>query len=156
MQVFSSLVFCGSRLDDSSALLQECRITRFGKKIAAKNCDDKWVLILHHHWKSIRNDVFVSRHLFLIKFVNFSAVTAIASSALLRTNQTPSVWGVSVLYRSLLSLVGYPVQATWTLSLPCFLQIEEYNIDTEFYPSGIKNYRTFFRWEKFKTCSQYC
>ena len=32
--------------------------------------------------------------------------------------------------------------------LPCFLQIEEYNIDTEFYPSGIKNYRTFFRWQK--------
>ena len=30
----------------------------------------------------------------------------------------------------------------------CFLQIEEYNIDTEFYPSGIKNYRTFFRWQK--------
>ena len=25
------------------------------------------------------------------------------------------------------------------------IQIEEYNIDTEFYPSGIKNYRTFFR-----------
>ena len=101
------LVFGRSRLDDSSALLQECRITRFGKKIAAKNCDDKWVLILHHHWKSIRNDGFVSRHLFLIKFVNFSAVTAIASSALLRTNQTPSVWGVSVLCRSILSPVGY-------------------------------------------------
>ena len=32
--------------------------------------------------------------------------------------------------------------------LPCLLQIEEYNIDTEFYPSGIKNYRTFFRWQK--------
>ena len=30
------------------------------------------------------------------------------------------------------------------------IQIEEYNIDTEFYPSGIKNYRTFFRWWKLR------
>ena len=41
------------------------------------------------------------------------------------------------------SLKFYP-----NFSLACFLQIEEYNIDTEFYPSGIKNYRTFFRWQK--------
>jgi len=75
---------------DNSTGLEDCRITRFGKKIASKNCDD-----------------------------NGHRYCVFCTSA-----DEPNPIGLRGL---------------------CPLQIEEYNIDTEFYPSGIKNYRTFFR-----------